>query len=62
MTDDVILTQAAHDQLVGLVEQLIEISIWQDAEAKAKDPIKNTGESIMTNKLKLILNTLKNES
>ena len=40
MTDDVILTQAAHDQLVGLVEQLIEISIWQDAEAKAKDPIK----------------------
>ena len=56
------LTQAAHDQLVGLVEQLIEISIWQDAEAKAKDPIKNTGESFMTNKLKLILNTLKNES
>ena len=62
MTDDVILTQAAHDQLVGLVEQLIEISIWQDAEAKAKDPIKNTAESFMTNKLKLILNTLKNES
>ena len=62
MTDDVILTQAAHDQLVGLVEQLIEISIWQDAEAKAKDPIKNTGASFMTNKLKLILNTLKNES
>ena len=62
MTDDVILTQATHDQLVGLVEQLIEISIWQDAEAKAKDPIKNTGESFMTNKLKLILNTLKNES
>ena len=62
MTDDVILTQAAHDQLVGLVEQLIEISIWQDAEAKAKDPIKNTGESFMTNKLQLILNTLKNES
>ena len=62
MTDDVILTQAAHDELVGLVEQLIEISIWQDAEAKAKDPIKNTGESFMTNKLKLILNTLKNES
>jgi hypothetical protein len=62
MTDDVILTQAAHDQLVGLVEQLIEVSIWQDAEAKAKNPIKNTGESFMTNKLKLILNTLKNES
>ena len=62
MTDDVILTQAAHDQLVGLVEQLIEISIWQDAEAKANDTIKNTGESFMTNKLKLILNTLKNES
>ena len=60
MTYDVIFTQAAHDQLVGLVEQLIEISIWQDAEAKAKDPIKNTGESFMTNKLKLILNTLKN--
>ena len=62
MTNDVILTQAAHDQLVSLIEQLIEVSIWQDAEAKAKDPIVNTGESFMTNKLKLIRDTLKNES
>ncbi len=62
MTNDVILTQAAHDQLVGLTEQLIEISIWQDAEAKAKNPLKNPGESFMTSKLKLIRNTLTNES
>tara|TARA_R100001082_G_scaffold48047_1_gene25758 strand:- start:1227 stop:1415 length:189 start_codon:yes stop_codon:yes gene_type:complete len=62
MTNDVILTQAAHDQLVSLIEQLIEVSIWQDAEAKAKDPIANTGESFMTNKLKLIRDTLKNGS
>tara|TARA_R100001129_G_C5219483_1_gene219202 strand:- start:371 stop:559 length:189 start_codon:yes stop_codon:yes gene_type:complete len=62
MTNDVILTQAAHDQLVGLTEQLIEISIWQDAEAKARNPLKNPGESFMTNKLKLIRDTLKNES
>ena len=62
MTNDVILTQVAHDQLVGLVDQLIEVSIWQDAEAKARAPLKNPGESFMTNKLKLIRSTLKNES
>ena len=61
MTNDVMLTQADHDQLVGLVDQLIEVSIWQDAEAKAKNPAKNPGERIMTNKLKLIKKTLKNE-
>jgi len=62
MTDDVILTQATHDQLVSLIDQLIETSIWQDAKLKSKDPVRNTGESFMTNKLKLIRNTLKNES
>ena len=61
MTNDVMLTQADHDQLVGLVDQLIEVSIWQDAEAKAKNPAKSPGESFMTNKLKLIKKTLKNE-
>ena len=37
-------------------------STWQDAEAKAKDPLKNPGESFMTNKLKIVRDTLKNEN
>ena len=61
MTNDVILTQKEHDQITGLLDQLVEISTWQDAEAKAKDPLKNPGESFMTNKLKIIRDTLKNE-
>ena len=62
MTDDVILTQAAHDQVLTLIDQLIETSIWQDAKLKSKDPVRNPGESFMTNKLKLIRKTLKNET
>ncbi len=62
MTNDVILTQKEHDQITGLLDQLVEISIWQDAEAKAKDPLKNPGESFMTNKLKIVRDTLKNEN
>mgnify|MGYP003136175503 FL=1 len=55
------LTQKQHDQVTGLLDQLVEISIWQDAQSKAKDPSKNPGESFMTNKLKIIRDTLKNE-
>ena len=62
MTDDVILTQAVHDQVLTLIDQLIETSIWQDAKLKSKDPVRNPGESFMTNKLKLIRKTLKNEN
>ena len=62
MRDDVILTQAVHDQVLTLLDQLIETSIWQDAKLKSKDPAKNPGESFMTNKLKLIRKTLKNEN
>ena len=62
MTDDVILTQAAHDQVLTLIDQLIETSIWQDAKLKSKDLVRNPGESFMTNKLKLIRKTLKNEN
>lgn len=62
MTNDVILTQKEHDQITGLLDQLVEISTWQDAEAKAKDPLKNPGESFMTNKLKIVRDTLKNEN
>ena len=61
MTNDVILTQKEHDQITGLLDQLVEISTWQDSEAKAKDPLKNPGESFMTNKLKIVRDTLKNE-
>ena len=62
MTNDVILTQKEHDQITGLLDQLVEISTWQDAEAKAKDPLKNPGESFRTNKLKIVRDTLKNEN
>ena len=62
MTNDVILTQKEHDQITGLLDQLVEISTWQDAEAKAKAPLKNPGESFMTNKLKIVRDTLKNEN
>jgi hypothetical protein len=61
MTNDVILTQKEHDQITGLLDQLVEVSIWQDAQAKAKDPLKKQGESFMTNKLKIVRDTLKNE-
>ena len=58
MRDDVILTQAKHDQLISLIDQLVEVSIWQDAQAKSKDPLSNQGESFMTHKLKLVRDTL----
>jgi hypothetical protein len=60
MTNDFILTQKTHDQITSLLDQVIEVSIWQDAKLKSKDPIKNPGESFMTNKLKIVRDTLKN--
>ena len=51
-----------HTKVLTLLGQLIETSIWQDAKLKSKDPVKNTGESFMTNKLKLIKRTLENEN
>jgi hypothetical protein len=58
MRDDVILTQAKHDQLISLIDQLVEVSIWQDAQSKSKDPLITPGESFMTHKLKLVRDTL----
>ena len=60
MTNNFILTQKTHDQITSLLDQVIEVSIWQDAKLKSKDPIKNPGESFMTNKLKIVRDTLKN--
>ena len=57
-----VLPQATHKQVLTLLDQLIETSIWQDAKLKSKDPIKNPGESFTTNKLKLIKETLENEN
>jgi hypothetical protein len=57
-----VLPQATHKQVLTLLDQLIETSIWQDAKLKSKDPIKNPGESFITNKLKLIKETLENEN
>tara|TARA_R100001163_G_C4959246_1_gene123764 strand:+ start:146 stop:334 length:189 start_codon:yes stop_codon:yes gene_type:complete len=61
MTNDVIITQAAHDQVIQLIEQLIEFSELEDFTNKKEDPTKNTGESFMTSKLKLIRKALLNE-
>ena len=58
MSEDKTISQATHRQLLTLINQLIETSIWQDAKLKSKDPVKNVGESFMTNKLKLIRETL----
>ena len=58
MSDDVTLTKSTHEQVVSLIDQLIEVSIWQDAEAKSKTPVKNQGDSFMTNKLRLVRDTL----
>ena len=62
MSSELILTQKTHDQIIGLLDQVIEVSIWQDAEAKAKNPLKNQGDSFVTSKLKIIRDTLKNEN
>ena len=60
MSSEFIITQKTHDQITGLLDQVIEVSIWQDAKLKSKDPLKNPGESFITNKLKVIRDTLKN--
>ena len=62
MSEDKTITHATHKQALTLLNQLIETSIWQDAKLKSKDPIKNPGESFITNKLKLIRETLENEN
>tara|TARA_Y100000310_G_scaffold218221_1_gene219415 strand:- start:1328 stop:1516 length:189 start_codon:yes stop_codon:yes gene_type:complete len=62
MSEDKVITQATYKQILTLLDQLIETSIWQDAKLKSKDPVKNPGESFITNKLKLIRNTLENEN
>tara|TARA_R110002051_G_scaffold114536_1_gene187469 strand:+ start:251 stop:439 length:189 start_codon:yes stop_codon:yes gene_type:complete len=62
MSADKTISHVTYKQLLGLLGQLIETSIWQDAKLKSKDPIKNPGESFITNKLKLIRETLENEN
>ena len=62
MSEDKTITHATYKQILTLLDQLIETSIWQDAKLKSKDPVKNVGESFITNKLKLIRDTLENEN
>ena len=62
MSEDKTISQVTYKQILTLLDQLIETSIWQDAKLKSKDPVKNSGESFVTNKLKLIRKTLKNEN
>ena len=62
MSEDKIISHATHQQILTLLGQLIETSIWQDAKLKSKDPVKNAGESFITHKLKLIRETLENEN
>ena len=58
MSEEKTISQTVYQQILTLISQLIETSIWQDAKLKSKDPVKNPGESFMTNKLKLIKETL----
>jgi hypothetical protein len=62
MSEDKTISQVTYKQILTLLDQLIETSIWQDAKLKSKDPVKNPGESFVTNKLKLIRKTLENEN
>jgi hypothetical protein len=62
MSEDKAITHATYEQILTLLNQLIETSIWQDAKLKSEDPVKNPGESFVTNKLKLIRDTLENEN
>ena len=62
MSEDKIISHATHQQILMLLGQLIETSIWQDAKLKSKDPVKNAGESFITHKLKLIRETFENEN
>ena len=62
MNEDKVIPHSTYAQILTLLNQLIETSIWQDAKLKSKDPLKNPGESFMTNKLKLIREALENEN
>ena len=62
MSEDKAIAHATYKRVLTLLNQLIETSIWQDAKLKSKAPIKNPGESFMTNKLKLIREVLENEN
>ena len=62
MSEDKTISQVTYKQILTLLDQLIETSVWQDAKLKSKDPVKNPGESFVTNKLKLIRKTLENEN
>ena len=62
MSEDKTISQVTYKQILTLLDQLIETSVWQDAKLKSKDPVKNPGESFMTNKLNLIREVLENEN
>lgn len=55
------MNEVALKKVLGLLDQVIDTSKWQDAKLKSKDPVKNPGESFITNKLKLIREVLENE-
>jgi hypothetical protein len=55
------MSEDTRKKTLTLLSQVIDTSIWQDAKLKSKDPVKNPGESFITNKLKLIREVLENE-
>ena len=61
MSDEVIFPQKTLHQILTLLDELIADSLHQDSLGRKKDPSKHVGESFMTNKLKLIRETLGNE-
>jgi hypothetical protein len=62
MSDEITLSQKTYHQVLNLLGELVADSLYQDSLDKKKDPLKYSGESFMTNKLKLIKETLKNEN
>ena len=62
MSDEITLSQKTYYQVLNLLGELVADSIYEDSLKKRKDPVKYSGESFMTNKLKLIKDTLKNEN
>ena len=55
------MSEDTHKKILTLLNQVIDTSIWQDAKLKSEDPVKNPGESFITNKLKVIREALENE-
>jgi len=62
MSDEKTLSQETYRQILNLLGELVANSVYEDDLQRKKNPLKYSGESFMTNKLKLIRETLENEN